>query len=92
MPLFLAPIIAFFTGLPVKWIIYGVIALAIVAGALYYRGVLIQKGHDQAIQEINDANNQEKKQADQGQYTVDQCYAAGGDWNRDNGVCDHPAR
>lgn len=64
---------------------------AVVAGALgtvvYFHHEWIAEGYNKAIGAITDANNAEKKKADQGQQTVDDCYNAGGTWDRSNGVC-----
>ncbi len=70
------------------------IVLAIVLlliAALHERSVLIQRGKDEATQQIDQANQEEMQRANQAQNTVDGCYAANGDWDRSRGVCVGPA-
>jgi hypothetical protein len=62
------------------------VALA-ASAALYERHVLIVEGEQKAIEQQEKANAEEAKRAAAGAKNVDDCYSAGGTWDRDSGVC-----
>lgn len=88
---FLGLILPFLGSIPAKvWAVFaGVIAVIVLV--LYMHHVWYMQGLNHAEEQINAANQHAKEQAEQGQQTVDQCFASGGTWNRDRGVCDHAA-
>lgn len=59
--------------------------------ALVERHRLIVEGEQRELKKIEDANNVAQKRAQDAADTVVACDRAGGDWNRDRGVCEHPA-
>ena len=62
------------------------IALTLWTGAfLYEKGV--HKGEAAVTQKITKANAEEMRRAQAAAKTVDDCAAAGGDWDRDVGLC-----
>ena len=67
-----------------------------VAAALVWLGVEHHKvyveGETAAIQKVEKRNAQELSTADAAQKLVDDCYAAGGTWNRSDGLCYRPSR
>lgn len=73
------------------WLYAGLVvaALGVVA---YYHHSWYDQGYDAEKAKIEAANKKANDDALTDQKNVDACYAAGGDWNRDRGVCDHPAR
>lgn len=68
------------------WLVAGVLASA---GAfhLYATNAAYRAGRAETIKAITDANNAAKGKANEGIKDVDACFAAGGYWNRDRGVC-----
>ncbi len=66
--------------------------LAALAGALGYERIEGRHEGEAAVtQKIENANAEEMRRAQAAAKTVDDCVAAGGDWNRDRGVCDPAA-
>jgi len=70
----------------------GAACAAVVAGGLYYRHELIVQGENEALQKVEDANAQSQATAAKAAKTVDDCFNAGGTWDRDAGVCNPAAR
>ena len=50
-----------------------------------------QQGKTSAITKIEKANDEEMRRATSAAKTVDDCYSAGGDWDRELGLCKPPA-
>ena len=68
------------------WALAGVLTLA----AVYHwraTNAAYEAGKDAATQTIIDANQKAKDKADAAIKTVDDCFNAGGTWNRARGVC-----
>ena len=81
------------TLIPTAWRLIAVGALvASVSGVLVYEHKLVVEGETIEKQKIEDANAAERAKAKLGSDAVDGCFAAGGAWNRDAGVCRKPAR
>lgn len=77
----------------IPWEVWFVLVM-LVGGSLtlfYYRHEWISEGYAKALADIKSANDEANSYANAGQKSVDACYAAGGDWDRDLRVCDHPA-
>ena len=68
------------------WVIV-IIALAIIIGLAVFHHKAYDAGKDAANNIINLANQKANDNANKGQKSVDDCYASGGNWDRDNGVC-----
>lgn len=63
-------------------------AIAIALGWFaWYRHSLIVEGEQTAITKIENSNRESERKANEGQTTVDDCYAAGREWDRALGVC-----
>ena len=77
----------FLALVPWRWWLYGAIAAAAIGVVVYYHHQWVTDGYNAATKVITDANTASEKKADQGQQTVDGCYADGGDWDRVHGVC-----
>ena len=75
-----------------KLFLYGGLIAGVVGYALYYRHELIVQGEQRALEQVKDANDAERDHAVAAAKNVDDCYTAGGVWDRDVGVCNHPAR
>lgn len=58
--------------------------------ALWERHALLEEGRQRELTKIEDANHAAEHKADQGSNAVDDCFGAGGAWNRDDGMCEHP--
>ena len=56
------------------------------------RHELIIQGEAKAIEDVRKARCRRTLRAVTAAKTVDACYAAGGNWDRDNGLCNDPAR
>jgi len=65
------------------------VLIVVVSIAAYERTKGYEQGKAAADQQIENANAQEARRAQDAQTEVDGCYATGGDWNLDRGVCDH---
>ncbi len=68
------------------WLVAG----GIVTAGLYHwhaTRTAYEAGKAAATQTINDANQKAKDKADAGIKNVDDCFAAGGAWDRARGVC-----
>lgn len=68
----------------------GAAALAVVAALgwfVWYRHSLIVEGEQKAITKIENANRESERKADEHQTNVDDCYAAGREWDRSRGLC-----
>jgi hypothetical protein len=79
--------LAIFRAVPLTaWLVAGVLA---VAGLYHWRATnaAYEAGKATATQTITDANQKAKDKADAGIQSVDDCFNAGGDWNRARGVC-----
>jgi Tfp pilus assembly major pilin PilA len=76
---------------PIKdWLYLSVIA-ALVVGGLYYEHTVYEQGYTAATTAITVANEKAQTNALKAQQPVDACFAAGGNWNNDLRVCEHPA-
>lgn len=60
---------------------------AVVAAGLYERHALIVQGEQDALRKVEKANAQSQTGAARAAKNVDDCFAAGGAWNRDSGEC-----
>jgi hypothetical protein len=79
--------LALFRAVPLTaWLVAGVLAAA---GLYHWRATnaAYEAGKATATQTIRDANQKAKDKADEGIQNVDDCFNAGGDWNRARGVC-----
>jgi hypothetical protein len=79
--------LALFRAVPLTaWLVAGVL---VVAGLYHWRATnaAYEAGKATATQTITDANQKAKDKADAGIQSVDDCFNAGGDWNRARGVC-----
>jgi hypothetical protein len=79
--------LAIFRAIPLTaWLVAGVLAAA---GLYHWRATsaAYEAGKATATQTITDANQQAKDKADAGIQNVDDCFNAGGAWNRARGVC-----
>ena len=72
------------------WLFAGLVVVAI-SGGLYARSYYIALGRNEALQDIEAANEKAQSNANTGTKDVRACYDGGGTWNRINGVCDSPA-
>ena len=74
--------------------LYAAAVASLVGWGLYYRHELILKGEAEAVEQVRQANELEAEKAARAAKTVDDCYAADprNVWDRDLGVCVHPAR
>ena len=72
-----------------NWRMVGVVVIGagILAAGLTYRHALIVEGEQKALQKVEDANAQSNAAAAKAAKTVDDCFNAGGTWDRDSGVC-----
>ncbi len=89
------PFLPLFIPLVLKnWraLLIGAAVLFVAGWALRERSILIERGKDEATTEIEQANQEALRRANQAQDTVDGCYATGGDWDRVRGVCVGPTR
>ena len=71
------------------------IAGAVAAGLgwlAWERHELIVQGEQQALEKVKEANDADAAEAAGAAKTVDDCYAVGGTWDRDLGVCKHESR
>jgi len=75
-----------------NWKLVGVVAGSVLLASWLgcERMKLIHEGAQQERQKIEEANHAAEQKADTGARTVDECYAAGGSWNRHRGVCEQP--
>ena len=82
------------TLIPTAWRLVAVGALVVsVSGVLVYEHhKLVVEGEKIEQQKIEDANAAERAKAKAGSDAVDSCFATGGTWDRDAGVCSQPAR
>ena len=82
------------TLIPTAWRLIAVGALvASISGVLVYEHhKLVVEGETIEKQKIEDANAAERAKAKLGSDAVDGCFATGGTWDRDAGVCSQPAR
>lgn len=71
------------------WLVAGVLTFAAV---YHWRAVNAahEAGKAEATETIRAANEAAKGKADEGIQNVDDCFAAGGAWNRARGVCIRP--
>lgn len=79
--------LALFRAVPLTaWLVAGVL---VAAGLYHWRATsaAYEAGKDAATQTIIEANQKAKDKADAGIQNVDDCFAAGGAWNRARGVC-----
>jgi uncharacterized protein (UPF0333 family) len=60
---------------------------ALVGGGVYIRVTSYHQGEAAAVQTVKDANDVAQQRAQAAAQSVDDCYAAGGNWDRDRGVC-----
>ena len=82
------------TLIPTAWRLIAVGALvASISGVLVFEHhKLVVEGEKIEQQKIEDANAAERAKAKAGSDAVDGCFATGGTWDRDAGVCSQPAR
>ena len=67
----------------------GLLIVGFLGWVAYERQHLINQGAQEATQKIEEANDKAKQKADAGSQSVDGCFATGGVWDREHGVCDH---
>ena len=78
---------ALFRAVPLTaWLVAGVL---VAAGLYHWRATsaAYEAGKATATQTITDANQKAKDKADAAIQNVDDCFSAGGTWNRARGVC-----
>ena len=80
--------------IPTAWrlIAIGGFVLSIGGFLAWEHHKLVVEGATIEKQKIEDANAAERAKAKMGSDAVDGCFAAGGNWDRDAGVCRKPAR
>ena len=61
--------------------------LALIGIGAYERVKGYEQGKTSAITKIEKANDEEMRRATSAAKTVDDCYSAGGDWDRQLGLC-----
>lgn len=71
--------------------LYGGLVIAALGTVAFYHHKWYDAGKNAAVTEINKANEEALANALKAQTTVDDCYAHGGVWDRDLGVCGKPA-
>jgi hypothetical protein len=65
-----------------------IVIVAIAIGALWLRHDAYRDGISAEQARIARPNAEAREKADRGSLDVDQCYAGGGEWNREIGRCD----
>ena len=82
------------TLIPTAWRLIAVGALVVsVSGFIVYEHhKLVVEGETIEKQKIEDANAAKRAKAKLGSDAVEGCFAVGGTWDRDAGVCRQPAR
>jgi hypothetical protein len=60
---------------------------AVAAAGLHYRHQLIVEGEQKALQQVEDANAKASTEAQSAAKNVDDCFVAGGTWDRSRGEC-----
>jgi hypothetical protein len=80
-------------GLPalLRYAFYGVIVAGAAGFLAYEHHKVYDEGYAAAITDIQTANAKSQAEAAKGQKNVEDCFTAGGNWDRDNGVCIKPA-
>jgi hypothetical protein len=74
-----------------KMVFYGGVIAAVIGFGVYEYHKIYAAGEAAAISNVERANEESEKKAEQGSSAVDACYAGGGTWDRVNGVCVRPA-
>jgi hypothetical protein len=75
--------------LETKLIAMGVSLFVLVAGYFVWQTHERNIGYNHAVADIQAANAKAGQLATQGQLSVEDCFTAGGTWDRDNGTCSH---
>ena len=82
------------TLIPTAWRLVAVGGLVLSLGGFlaWEHHKLVVEGEKIEQQKIEDANAAKRAKAKAGSDAVDGCFATGGAWDRDAGVCNQPAR
>ena len=80
--------------IPMAWRLIAVGGLVLSLGGFlaWEHHTLVVEGEKIEQRKIEDANAAERAKAKAGSDAVDGCFATGGTWDRDAGVCSQPAR
>lgn len=85
------PLTMVLSFIPVWFWVLAIGVIGCFSYTLFQRETWYHEGYTAAITDIQAANEKELNDANTAQKPVDACFASGGDWNRERGVCEHPA-
>ena len=73
-----------------RLVAYAAAAAAVLGWLAYEDHRIFTAGQTAALQKVEQANERVRQTADRAAKSVDDCYAHGGGWDRDRGVCVSP--